>query len=133
MDRFTKFNVKIQEHIENYIDDYVNEMMIDNVYFNNTEQFSEYFDNTEYHYFVYSFQVNEWMDENGLNVLDYLDICGEIMNTYDDEIDVLDVTNPVNRYIYYYIHENTDDLFKYYLNVVETQQLNSTQFPTDTV
>jgi len=110
MNRMCKVNVSIQEYIEKYISDYIEFIECENC-----EELEEHFENTEEQYFISGdWQTDEFLEENKLKTSDYIQMCEELINN-GNEPNVCKMNECMNMYISNYINENSEDLFKYYL------------------
>jgi len=119
MNSYTKINVAIEERIKEHITDNITDMCNDDVIYENEEEFYEYFQNTEYYYFMNGdWQVQEFLTENKINTIEYLSMCEEL-TTIGIEINPCDMANSINTYINTFISENSDRLFKFYVNTFD--------------
>ena len=115
MNSYTKINVAIEERIKEHITDNITDMCNDDVIYENEEEFYEYFQTTEYYYFMNGdWQVQEFLTEKKINTIEYLSMCEEL-TTIGVDINPCDMLNSINTYINTFISENSDRLFKFYV------------------
>jgi hypothetical protein len=124
MDRFTKMNVCVQQHLEEYIDNLERHYYDGEYDFNNPDDFLEFLLNFEDIYFIGDWQVQEFFDEASkkLDTIEYLRMCEEIIEKQYDLLNPCEMSECMNIYIQWYIHEFIDDLFKYYVRFMEERE-----------
>jgi hypothetical protein len=122
MNRYNNMNVAVQKQLEVNIDNFEDYYNDDEYDFDNPDDFLEFLLKYESIYFIADWQVQEFLDEEKLNTSDYLRMCEEIIEKQYDLLNPCEMSECMNIYIQWYIHEFIDDLFDYYVKVMEQHE-----------